>query len=57
MIDKDNSYKELTVMENKYMTNGDDVLTIKRTVTLIDRNDIYKQMKIISHTDENKTDS
>ena len=23
MIDKDNSYKELTVMENKYMTNID----------------------------------
>ena len=32
MIDKDDVYKELTIMENAYMTNGDDVLTIKRTV-------------------------
>ena len=32
MIDKDDSYKELTIMENAYMTNGDDILTIKGTV-------------------------
>ena len=32
MIDKDDVYKELTIMENTHMTNGDDVLTIKRTV-------------------------
>ena len=32
MIDKDDIYKKLTIMENTYMTNGDDVLTIKRTV-------------------------
>ena len=32
MIDKDGIYKELTIMENTYMTNGDDVLTMKRTV-------------------------
>ena len=34
MIDKDDINKELTIiiMENTYMTNGDDVLTMKRTV-------------------------
>ena len=32
MIDKDDIYKELTIMEKRYMTNGDDVLTMKRTV-------------------------
>ena len=32
MIDEDDIYNELTIMENKYMTNGDDVLTMKRTV-------------------------
>ena len=32
MIDKDDIYKELTIMENTYMTNRDDVLTMKRTV-------------------------
>ena len=32
MIDKDDIYKELTIMENTYMTNGDDVSTMKRTV-------------------------
>ena len=57
MIDKDDIYKELTIiMENTYMTNGDDVLTMKRTVNA-DWQNIYKQMKIIPNTDENKTDS
>ena len=37
-------------MENTYMTNGDDILTIKWNVILIDRNNIYKQMKIIPYT-------
>ena len=32
MIDKDDIYKELTIRENTYMTNGDDVLAMKRTV-------------------------
>ena len=50
MIDKDDIYKELTIMENTYMTNGDAVLTI-------DRNYIYKQMKSIPNTDQNKADS
>ena len=26
------TYKELTIIENTYMANGDDVFTIKRTV-------------------------
>ena len=25
MIDKDNSYKELTIVKNTYMTNGDEM--------------------------------
>ena len=32
MIDKDDIYEELTIMENKYMSNIDNVLTIKRTI-------------------------
>ena len=32
MIEKDDIYEELTIMENKYMPNIDNVLTIMRTV-------------------------
>ena len=32
MIDKDDIYKELTIMENTYMTIGDDVLAIRGPV-------------------------
>ena len=35
MIDKDDIYKELTIMKNAYMTNGDknDVLTFQGNVS------------------------